>query len=269
MHDDELECEEYCEKCCDLREKACEEHDSNNELKDTEVPHEEKTVRKIGKRKNGSEFMTSADVSNAEVHENYPDEYAKDGICEEREELYRKDVEHGAPCHVQCIMADTMGVHVILENVRSAHNVGSIFRTVDGAGVRKLYLAGYTPAPIDRFGRERAPLAKTALGATKTVSYEPVDDIGALIRRLKKEGVTIVAVEQGTGAIDYREKTLPSNVAFVFGNEVTGVSAGVLQEADHVIHIPLVGAKESLNVSVCAGIILFHFRPKRGPYSRP
>ena len=153
-----------------------------------------------------------------------------------------------------------MRTYVILENVRSAHNVGSVFRTADGAGVSKVYLTGYTPAPIDRFGRKRSALAKTALGAADYVPYESVGDTRALVRRLKAEGVTIVAVEQTARASDYRTFTTRGDSAFVFGNEVEGVSGDVLAEADAVIHVPLSGTKESLNVSVCVGIVLFHFK---------
>lgn len=152
-----------------------------------------------------------------------------------------------------------MKSYVILHNIRSAHNVGSVFRTADGAGVSKIFISGYTPAPTDRFGRERKEILKTSLGATHTVPYEVCTDVHALIDRLKQEGVTVVAVEQTPEAIDYTTCTLKGDVAYIFGNEITGVEADVLQKADVHIHIPMQGEKESLNVSVCTGIILFHF----------
>ncbi len=147
--------------------------------------------------------------------------------------------------------------YVILHNVRSAHNVGSIFRTADGAGVLKVYLTGYTPAPIDRFGREQKEIFKTSLGATHTVPYEFVLDIHALIARLKEEKIAVVAVEQTKNAIDYKTFIPQGDTAFIFGNEITGVEADVLEKVNTHIVIPMQGAKESLNVSVCAGIILF------------
>lgn len=160
-----------------------------------------------------------------------------------------------------CTMSATMQhIYAILHNIRSAHNVGSIFRTADGAGVSKLFLSGYTPAPLDRFGRENTEIKKTSLGATETVPYEVVPDIQALLTRLIAEGVGLTAVELTSGAIDYREWKPEGPTALIFGNEVTGIPEDVLVRAASHIMIPMVGKKESLNVSVCAGIILFHFR---------
>lgn len=154
----------------------------------------------------------------------------------------------------------TMRTFVILHNIRSAHNVGSVFRSADGAGVSKIFLTGYTPAPTDRFGREREEMVKTSLGATHSVPYEVVTDIQELLVTLKKEGVQIVAVEQTPQAIDYTTFVRTGDTAFIFGNEVTGVEPEILENVETHIHIPMSGVKESLNVSVCAGIVLFHFR---------
>lgn len=149
---------------------------------------------------------------------------------------------------------------VILHNIRSAHNVGSVFRTSDGAGVTKLFLTGYTPAPKDRFGRVHTEIAKTSLGAVETVLYEQADDVLALIAYLKSAGVQIVAVEQTAHAVDYHAFKALGDTAFIFGNEVTGIEPEVLDACDVHIQIPMSGTKESLNVSVCAGVILFAFR---------
>lgn len=159
-------------------------------------------------------------------------------------------------------MAHTVGmaISVILHNIRSAHNVGSIFRTADGAGVSSIYLSGYTPAPLDRFGRENTEIAKTSLGATHTIRHESVPDIQVLIQKLKVAGATVVAVEQGKDAVDYRKYSPDADTVFIFGNEITGVEPEVLAGVDACVHIPMSGMKESLNVSVCAGIILFHYR---------
>lgn len=157
-----------------------------------------------------------------------------------------------------------MNRYVILDNVRSAHNVGAIFRTADGAGITKIYLCGYTPRPIDRFGREQAEIAKTSLGAHKTVVWEAADDISDIISRLKAEGVVIATIEQTYTSIDYRTWESSVDVAFVFGNEVDGVQPAVSEISDVVLELPMLGSKESLNVSTTAGIILYHFLPDQG-----
>lgn len=146
---------------------------------------------------------------------------------------------------------------VILFNVRSAHNVGAVFRTCEGAGVDMLYLVGYTPHPIDRFGREVAEIKKTSLGASTMVPWQAADDIEALILKLQSQGVTIVAVEQTPQSVSLYDFSLPTNVAYIFGNEITGVPPEVVTLCDQTIEIPMKGRKESLNVSVTVGIVLF------------
>ncbi len=146
---------------------------------------------------------------------------------------------------------------VLLHNIRSAHNVGSIFRTADAAGVAKIYLTGYTPTPLDRFGRTQKDIAKTALGAEQSVAWERYATPGTLVRRLKKGGWRIIGVEQDTRAVDYRSLTVDSPTLFIFGNEVRGISASLREKCDVIVEIPMRGKKESLNVSVAAGIVLF------------
>lgn len=146
---------------------------------------------------------------------------------------------------------------VVLENVRSAHNVGSIFRTADGAGVGRIFLVGYTPTPIDRFGRVQTEIEKTSLGATQTVPWEHADDIASVLSRLQEQS-TVVAVEQDIRALPLSRFTTPENVSYVFGNEVDGVTPDALACCEQVVEIPMLGQKESLNVSVAAGIILYH-----------
>ena len=150
-----------------------------------------------------------------------------------------------------------MNTVLILENIRSAQNVGAIFRTADAIGVSKIYLAGYTPAPVDKFNRPRKEIAKTALGAEKTIAWESIPETAPLIERLKKDGFTVVAVEQAPVSIDYKKLKLAPKNAFIFGNEVEGVLADTLSIADKVIEIPMRGEKESLNVATTAGIVLF------------
>ncbi|MEK7579172.1 MAG: TrmH family RNA methyltransferase [Patescibacteria group bacterium] len=148
-------------------------------------------------------------------------------------------------------------IFVILDNIRSVENTGSTFRTSDGAGVSKIYLCGTTPTPIDRFGRARKDFAKVSLGAEKTVPWEHAKNTKDIIARLKEENVQVVAVEQDKKAIDYKKLKAGGAIAFVFGNEVSGVSKDILSLCDEIVEIPMKGAKESLNVSVAAGIILF------------
>lgn len=146
---------------------------------------------------------------------------------------------------------------VILHDIRSHYNVGAIFRTSDGAGVSKIYLTGYTPAPEDRFGRQVAEISKTALGAEKFVAWEKNEDILAVVQKLKTEGVTVVAVEQSNNSVMLNDFVVPEKVAYIFGSETAGVSPEVLAEVDIILELPMLGQKESLNVSVTAGIVLF------------
>ncbi len=146
---------------------------------------------------------------------------------------------------------------LILNDIRSVHNVGAIFRTADACGISKIFLVGYTPTPLDRFGRARKDLAKSALGAEKNVSWEYHKDIFNLIEDLKKENIEIVAIEQDKKSIDYKDFKIKKDTAFILGNEVEGVSKEVLKEVDEIIEIQMVGKKESLNVSVSAGVVLF------------
>lgn len=154
-------------------------------------------------------------------------------------------------------------IFVILNNIRSNENVGSIFRTCDAAGVSKIILCGFTPTPIDRFGRENKGLTKASLGAEKFVAWEKFDSLKDASEDLKKEKFKIIGVEQDKNSVDYRELknsnlvTRNSNLAFVFGNEVGGLSKEDLKFCDLIAEIPMCGRKESLNVSVVAGIILF------------
>lgn len=146
---------------------------------------------------------------------------------------------------------------LILPDIRSAHNVGAIFRTADAAGVSKIYLVGITPAPVDRFGRPRKDVAKASLGAELSVPWEQKGTILPLIAKLKKEGYQVIAIEQSEHSIDYKKVKTGEKVAFVVGNEVEGLPKSVLAKCDVVAEIPMSGKKESLNVSVATGIAVF------------
>jgi len=158
-------------------------------------------------------------------------------------------------------------IAVLLHNVRSTHNVGSIFRTAEAAGVKKIYLSGYTPTPTDRFGRVQKDIAKTALGAEEMLPWEYYSSPSKIIAELKRGGWEIVGVEQDKRAIDYRKFSAGGGFSsggkvhkptlFIFGNEVKGMPPALRKKCDMLVEIPMHGKKESLNVSVAAGIILF------------
>jgi len=147
--------------------------------------------------------------------------------------------------------------YLILHNIRSVHNVGAIFRTADALAVDKIYLTGYTPAPIDRFARVRKDFKKTSLGAEKSVVWEKCEDVLKLFDSLRHRGFEIVAVEQNKKSVDYKNYAPSSKVALIFGNEVSGLEKSILDNCDKIIEIKMRGKKESLNVSVAAGVILF------------
>lgn len=150
--------------------------------------------------------------------------------------------------------APKIPVVIVLDNVRSMHNVGSIFRTADAFACQKIYLCGYTPCPPHR------DIQKTALGATETVAWSYAANIETLLADLAAQGYSLLAVEQTTGSTQLRElkgATLPTPVAVVFGNEVEGVQDAALALCQGAIEIPQSGTKHSLNVSVAAGIVLY------------
>lgn len=146
---------------------------------------------------------------------------------------------------------------LIIPDIRSAINVGSIFRTADAVGISKIYLTGYTPRPTDTFGRIQKDIAKSALGAETWVSWEYKKTLTPLIKFLKKKGYFVVALEQDKESIDYRKIKNHKKFALIVGSEVEGLSKKVLAECDQIIEIPMHGKKESLNVSVATGIALF------------
>ena len=150
-----------------------------------------------------------------------------------------------------------MLIKVILHNIRSVYNVGSIFRTCDTAGIDEIILCGYTPQPIDRFGRERADLAKVSLGAEKAVKWKHFENTTDALKELKKDNFTIIAIEQAENSVDYKKIKIPEKTVFVLGNEPNGISKDILSKCDIVAEIPMKGEKESLNVSVAAGVALF------------
>jgi len=151
--------------------------------------------------------------------------------------------------------AKGMPVYALLDNIRSSYNVGSMFRTSDGSMITKLFLTGFTSVPPQK------DIMKTALGATESIPWEYHEDPVALIRKLKSEGIKIVALEQtdnGMPYYDIQKEQFP--ICLVVGNEISGVADPVIAEGDFAIDIPQFGVKQSLNVAVAYGIALFEMR---------
>ena len=149
---------------------------------------------------------------------------------------------------------------LVLDNIRSVHNVGAMFRTAEAAGVDQILLVGITPAPLDRFGRERSDLAKAAVGAQSMVEWKQFSETSEAITYLQELGADIVSLEITDNSVDYKLVPEPDGLvpfALVVGNENTGVSEVWLEASDIVAHIPMMGEKESLNVSTSCGIALF------------
>jgi len=146
---------------------------------------------------------------------------------------------------------------LVLDNIRSVYNVGAIFRTADALAIDRIYLVGITPAPVDRFGRFRKDLAKAALGAEKSVTWESVTSLTSIFKKLKATGYQLIAIEQGFRSVDYKIVQTKNRVAFVVGEETKGISKKFLKLCDLVAEIPMRGQKESLNVSVATGVALF------------
>lgn len=148
------------------------------------------------------------------------------------------------------------GIVIVLDNIRSAHNVGSAFRTADSFKIDKVWLCGICAVPPS------ADIHKSALGAEDSVEWEYVPDTMDAVRRLKEAGYTIVSAEQTVGSV-MLDRFVPSpetKYAVVFGNEVSGVSQEVVDASDFALEIPQFGTKHSLNVSVSMGVVLWHFR---------
>jgi len=147
---------------------------------------------------------------------------------------------------------------IVLDNIRSLNNIGSVFRTADAFLVQKIYLCGITAKPPHK------DIRKTALGATESVEWEYASNTNEVIKRLKEKGVQVISIEQAEEACQLHEFRLMPNTtyALVFGNEVKGVAQEVVSESDSVIEIPQFGTKHSLNISVSAGVVVWDFWTK-------
>jgi 23S rRNA (guanosine2251-2'-O)-methyltransferase len=144
---------------------------------------------------------------------------------------------------------------IVLDNVRSMNNVGSVFRTADGFALEAIYLCGFTPQPPHR------DIQKTALGATETVQWHHVQNTLDAVHNLRNNGYTIIAIEQVHNSISLEKFKIDATkkYALILGNEVEGVDADVIKACDAVIEIPQVGTKHSFNISVSMGIVSWHF----------
>jgi len=140
---------------------------------------------------------------------------------------------------------------LVLHNIRSRFNVGSIFRTADAAGVDKIYLCGITPVP------PHPKISKVALGAEKFVPFEKISQTGKLLNKFRKEKIQITALEQSKKSIPYFRFKPKFPLALILGSETKGLPFKILKKCDKIIEIPMHGRKESLNVAVACGIVLF------------
>ncbi|HOY46404.1 MAG TPA: RNA methyltransferase [Candidatus Dojkabacteria bacterium] len=142
---------------------------------------------------------------------------------------------------------------IVLDDIRSALNVGAIFRTADAVGAKELILCGITPYPP----HPRIP--KTALGATESVAWKHWPNKTEAIQHLKEQGYNIIAVEKTEKAQDLYKYKFPENTALIFGNEINGVSTDIIEKAESVLQIPMLGIKESLNVATTVGIVSYEY----------
>jgi tRNA G18 (ribose-2'-O)-methylase SpoU len=146
---------------------------------------------------------------------------------------------------------------LILHNIRSAYNVGAILRTADAIAIDRVYLTGYTPLPVNKFGLPDKQVAKTALGAEQVISWEHVLEVAILIEQLKRQGVCVVGLELDSSSVDYKTNIPKQDIAILLGEEVGGIHPELRVQCDLLVQIPMHGVKESLNVSVAAGILLY------------
>jgi len=149
------------------------------------------------------------------------------------------------------------GPRVVLDNIRSAFNVGSIFRTAEAAGAEHLFLCGISATPAN------PRVVKTALGAEGVLPWSHHISTAEVLARLRADGVALIAVEVSERSVPYTALAFPERVAFIFGHEVAGIAVPILEQSDHVVEIPMLGHKNSLNVATSVGVILFEALRRR------
>jgi len=172
-------------------------------------------------------------------------------MAEHDRKLDREELGRSSP--TANLLGAKLPIRLVLDDVRSRHNVGSIFRTADSFGAEGIILCGFTPRPPHR------EIEKTALGATLSVAWTTAPDALGAVNELKSQGYRVIAVEQTVHAVPLQELTIDPEgaLALVFGNELDGVSEAVVAACDGAVVIPQHGSKHSLNVSVCAGVVLW------------
>ena len=150
---------------------------------------------------------------------------------------------------------------IVLDNIRSIHNVGSIFRTADAVNIEKIYLCGITPTPLDDFGRKRIQFTKVSLGAEDSIRWEKYKQTFRTIDNLKRQGYKILAIEINKKSVPYYKINLSEKqqkkTVLVLGHEIKGLSQTILKRTDKILEIPMLGQKKSLNVSVAFGVVVF------------
>lgn len=149
-------------------------------------------------------------------------------------------------------MLNSKNIVIILDNIRSVHNVGAILRTADGAGVSEVILCGITPTP------EHKKVHKTALNAEEYINWKYFKNTEEAINYVRSNGYTIYSIEQDENSKDINQIEIMNKSAFLFGNEITGVSPSIKQLSDFIVELPMNGKKNSLNVSTCVGIVTYY-----------
>lgn len=162
-----------------------------------------------------------------------------------------EEIQSSKPSVEEVKKAERSEIYIILDNVRSLHNVGAIFRTSDAVMIKKIFLCGITGQP------PRKEISKTALGAEEIVPWEYFDDAEEAVEHLKEQGVQMVAVELADDSINYADAKYDFPVCFVFGHEVEGISDDVMALMDASVEIPMLGRANSLNVATAYGIIVY------------
>jgi tRNA G18 (ribose-2'-O)-methylase SpoU len=163
-----------------------------------------------------------------------------------------EEIQQLRPALEEADSLERFPVAVMAENIRSLYNVGSIFRTSDGAGIEKLYLGGYTGCP------PRKEIEKTALGSTESVCWQHQPEPLSCLEQLKAEGHQLVVLEHTDKSVPYNRFEYNFPLCFIIGNEVEGISQPVCSLADYAVEIPMHGIKQSLNVAVAYGIAIYH-----------
>jgi len=166
--------------------------------------------------------------------------------------LTHEEIKSGRPEAEELLSAKRFPVEIVAENIRSLYNVGSIFRTSDGALIEKLWLTGYTGYP------PRKEIDKTALGAVESVPWGRSEDTVEVLQHMKDRGKTIISLEHTDRSVSYNKFDYDFPLCILLGNEVGGLSHEAVAMSDYAIEIPMHGIKQSLNVSVAYGIIVYH-----------